>query len=54
MLTTQWLLETGSQERESPEWHAGWVERSAYVRFSVWKIREICSMTGPVSESFIH
>lgn len=27
---------------------------AAYVRFMVWKIREICSMTGPVSGSFIH
>lgn len=26
----------------------------AYVRFRVWKILEICSMTGPVSGSFIH
>lgn len=25
-----------------------------YVRFRVWKILEICSMTGPVSGSFIH
>lgn len=27
---------------------------TTYVRFSVWKILEICSMTGPVSGSFIH
>lgn len=27
---------------------------AAYVRFRVWKILEICSMTGPVSGSFIH
>lgn len=27
---------------------------ATYVRFSVWKILEICSMTGPVSGSFIH
>lgn len=27
---------------------------SLYVRFSVWKIREICNITGPVSGSFIH
>lgn len=27
---------------------------TAYVRFRVWKILEICSMTGPVSGSFIH
>lgn len=24
------------------------------MRFNVWKIREICNMTGPVSGSFIH
>lgn len=27
---------------------------AAYVRFRVWKSLEICSMTGPVSGSFIH
>lgn len=30
------------------------LECAAYARFRVWKILEICSMTGPVSGSFIH
>lgn len=32
----------------------GGVTRRLYVRLRVWKILDICSMTGPVSGSFIH
>lgn len=39
-----------------PRGRSGTAEQAgaAYARFSVWKMREICSMTGPVSGSFIH
>lgn len=59
------LPSTPSQPSRHPpaevegEWGAGgsgtvhW-QLPLYVRFSVWKIREICNITGPVSGSFIH
>lgn len=40
--------------RRPPSVKQAWPWAAAYARFSVWKTREICSMTGPVSGSFIH
>lgn len=54
-----WQVEEGrGWGRPGSRTGAGAVQGSgrtcAYVRFRVWKILEICSMTGPVSGSFIH
>lgn len=56
MLSHSWMRIRQACLRLTPlEGHQGSGSAgTAYVRFMVWKILEICSMTGPVSGSFIH